>query len=125
MKTFLAFILSAMFLSGKEGCHKKQMTTGCYKGQLAVKGLCMNYTIKVLEGNIDTSLIQAQWKDEHTDQSYSNVFALASKCNFPASIKEGDVFYFKIEPSVQNCMVCMAYYPVPAKSLSIKVVDCH
>jgi hypothetical protein len=124
VKTILAIFLSFSLLSGKDGCHKKTTASNCYKGQLAVKGICMNYTIKLLEGKTDTSLFQAQWKDEHTDQSYTNVFALADRCNFPANINEGDTFYFTIDSTqVQNCMVCMAYYPVPAKHLFIKVVD--
>lgn len=124
MKIFFAIMISSFLLSGKQGCNKKTLSSNCYKGQLAVKGICMNYTIKVLEGKIDTSLFQEQWKDEHTDQSYTNVFALASRCNFPENINEGDSFYFTIDSTqVQNCMVCMAYYPVPAKHLFIKVVD--
>jgi hypothetical protein len=124
MKIIFAIIASSFLLSGKQGCHKNNVSSGCYKGTLAVKGICMNYTIKVLDGKIDTSLFQAQWKDEHTDQSYTNVFALAGRCNFPAGINEGDTFYFTIDSTqVQNCMVCMAYYPVPAKHLFIKVVD--
>lgn len=94
-----------------------------YKGRLEVKGICMNYTIKLLEGNIDTSKIVSEWKNEVTGKSYTNVFALGSVCTFPSGINEGDEFSFSIDSStVQNCAVCLAYYPKPSKSLSIKVV---
>jgi hypothetical protein len=125
MKIIYALVTGIFLLSLNPACTTtKASGGGCYKGQLVIKGLCMNYTIKLLEGNIDTSLIAAQWKDDHTDKMYSNVFALGSKCNFPPGIKEGDSFYFTIDNStVQNCVVCLAYYPVPSKQLSIKVLE--
>ena len=83
----------------------------------------MNYTIKLLEGNLDTTRYVAEWKNESTGKTHTNVFALGSLCNFPSTINEGDEFYFKIDSSyVSDCAVCMAYYPKPLKSLSIKVV---
>ena len=84
----------------------------------------MNYTVSVIEGAIDSSTVVSEWKDEHSGKSYKNVFALASKCTFPKDIQEGDEFYFRIDSSeVQDCAVCMAYYPVPPKKLMIKVVE--
>jgi hypothetical protein len=95
-----------------------------YKGKLEVKGMCMNYTIKLLEGNIDTSKLIAEWKNEMTGKTHNNVFALGSVCNFPTTINEGDEFYFTIDTTyVSNCAVCLAYYPKPARSIAIKVVN--
>lgn len=95
-----------------------------YKGRLEVKGICMNYTIKLLEGNLDTSRIVSAWKDESTGKTHTNVFALGSACTFPATIKEGDEFYFTIDSSYKsNCAVCMAYYPRPPKRIAIKIVN--
>ena len=95
-----------------------------YKGRLEVKGMCMNYTIKLLEGNIEASKLMAEWKNEVTGKTYSNVFALGSVCNFPSTLNEGDEFYFSIDTTyVSNCAVCLAYYPKPAKSIAIKVVN--
>lgn len=112
-------VLSILILSNSD-CSKKTIT---YKGRLEVKGLCMNYTISVLQGNIDPSLIVSDWTDETTGKSYKNVFKLGSPCNFPATINQGDEFYFTIDTtSVQNCAVCMAFYPTPSKALAIKVV---
>ena len=103
--------------------NKKTNIANCYKGKLEIKAACMNYTIRV-ESDIDTSLVAASWMDESTGKSYQNAFALGSRCNFPASIKEGDEFYFTIDSTaVQNCAVCMLYYPVPPKKLSIRVLD--
>ena len=45
------------------------------KGRLEVKGMCMNYTIKLVEGKLDTSLYISEWKDETTGTIHRNVFA--------------------------------------------------
>ena len=104
-------------------CKNKNENTS-YKGRLEAKGMCMNYTIKLLEGNLDTSKIVAEWKNEVTGKTHNNVFALGSVCNFPSTINEGDEFYFSIDSTyVSNCAVCLAYYPKPGKSLAIKVVN--
>jgi hypothetical protein len=113
--------LVALLLSNENKCNSKKSTT-CFKGRLEIKAICSNYTIKVLEGNMDTSKIAAQWTDESTGKSHSNVFALDSPCSFPQDIKEGEEFYFTIkEERDENCNVCMAYYPVPPKRLAITV----
>ena len=120
---FLLSIVATILLSSSE-CSNKKTTSDKFKGKLEIAGICMNYTIKVVEGNIDPSLTEANWKDETTGKSYSNVFKLGSPCNFPKTIKEGDEFYFTID-TVQSkpCNVCMAYYPTPSKVLAIKVSE--
>jgi hypothetical protein len=123
MKTFFLLSAFATLLLSASDCNSKKAVTK-YKGRLEVKALCMNYTISVLEGTIDKNLVEDEWKDETTGKTYDNAFGLASRCSFPADIKEKDEFYFVIDTSqVQNCMVCMAYYPTPAKKLSIKVIN--
>lgn len=122
MKLF--FLLTTVFLISvsAENC-TKESTEKTYKGRLEIAGICMNYTISVLEGNIDTSLIVADWTDDVTGKPYQNVFKLGSPCTFPATIKQGDEFYFVIDSSqAQNCAVCLAYYPTPKKILPIKIV---
>jgi hypothetical protein len=119
------FLLSA----SKGGCKKKQVnadfiSSGCYKGKLEVKGGCMNYTISIVDGKFDSSLVVPDWTNESTGKAYKNVFALGSRCTFPDNINEGDEFFFVIDnTAVQNCAVCMMYYPVPAKKLPIKVIQ--
>ena len=103
---------------------KNKNESSVYKGKLEVKGMCMNYTVKLLEGNLDPSKLVAEWKNEVTGKTHNNVFALGSVCNFPSTINEGDEFYFSIDTTyVSNCAVCLAYYPKPAKSIAIKVVN--
>ena len=118
---FLLIIVIAAFTQCRS--QKMQASSTCYKGRLEVKGICSNYTIKLLEGNIDTSRIAANWKDDVSGKSYTNVFALGSPCNFPPAINAGDEFYFTLIDTVQNCAVCMAYYPTPSKKIAIKVLD--
>ena len=124
MKQLIVLFVFATLLLSNSDCNEKKATVEKYKGRLEIKGLCMNYTIRLLEGKIDTSKITASWTDEMSKKTYSNVFALGSRCSFPDTIKEGDDFYFKIDTTtLQNCMVCLAYYPTPPKKLSIKVVE--
>jgi hypothetical protein len=124
----LLLAASLVLLTAKEDCKKKKGNvtanfSGCHKGRLEIKGGCMNYTIGILSSNFDTSLAVATWTDDNTGKTYKNVFALGSKCTFPESINAGDEFYFTLDStSVQNCAVCLMYYPVPPKRLSIKVI---
>jgi hypothetical protein len=120
------FILLAVFFTtvSAEKCNEKKNDSEVYKGRLEIKAICMNYTVKLVEGNIDTAKIVSNWTDETSGKSYTNVFALKNPCNFPATIKQGDEFYFVIDTaSVEPCIVCMAYYPVPEKKLPIKIIS--
>jgi hypothetical protein len=124
MKLFI--LLTGIFLLtiSADKCGNKKSDAATFKAKLEIKALCMNYTIRLLEGNIDTSLINGTWTNESTGKSYNNVFGLGSPCTFPATIKEGDEYYFTIDSLTKhNCPVCMAYYPTPHKKLSIKVVE--
>lgn len=126
MKTKFLFLAAAVITLSSATCkNKKTATPGtCYKGRLEIKANCMNYTISVLEGNMDTALLAAAWTNESTGKSYKNVFALGSRCTFPANINEGDEFYFTIDSTTaHDCAVCMMYYPVPPRKLGIKVLS--
>lgn len=119
--SLLTTVLLVSILSSCSGSKKSGAQT--LKARLEVQGICSNYTIKLLEGNLDKSLIEANWTDETTGTAYTNVFGLANPCNFPSSLKKGDEFYFVIDTGKQqDCAVCMAYYPTPQKKLSIKVL---
>ena len=123
MKIFTILPLFFILAITTDKCKNKNESS-FYKGKLEVKGMCMNYTIKLLEGKIDASKLVAEWKNEVTGKTHNNVFALGSVCNFPPTINEGDEFYFTVDTSyVSNCAVCLAYYPKPAKSIAVKVVN--
>ena len=123
MKIFILASIAFILMATTDKCKNKNENS-VYKGKLEVKGMCMNYTIKLLEGNIDASKLVAQWKNEVTGKTHTNVFALGSVCNFPPTINEGDEFSFTIDTTyVSNCAVCLAYYPKPTKSIAIKVVN--
>jgi len=124
MKIFLVLISSAVLLLSNSDCSSKSKEGTTYKGRLEIKAICSNYTISVLEGNMDTSRIVANWTDENTGKSYTNVFKLGSPCNFPSTINQGDEFFFTIDTATQkDCIVCMAYYPVPPKVIPIIVQE--
>lgn len=122
----LSLILASIFLLSvsAENCNgNKTKEEARLKGRLEVKALCMNYTISLVEGELDRELIEAEWTDESTGKQYKNAFGLGSPCSFPDTIKEGDEFYFTIDTTTkQDCAVCMAYYPTPSKKLKIKVL---
>lgn len=121
----LILLLSALFIltASADKCGNKNKSTGQLKARLETKAICMNYTLQLTEGNIDTTLINTSWTDESTGKTYKNVFALANPCDFPSSINQGDEFYFTIDTAKgKDCPVCMAYYPTPTKKLSIKVI---
>ena len=94
-------------------------------GKLVLKGICMNYVIEVLDGDIDSDLIENEWTNEETNVVYKNVFALGSVCDFPDNIEEGETFQFSIDTNDvnQSCAVCEAYSPTPEKSLWIEVCN--
>src|SRR5437868_12144189 len=111
LRSLLFFPIIAVTMTADK-CNKKKAMGEVYKGRLEIKAICKNYTIKLLDGKVDTSLIVSNWTDESTKTAYTNVFALKNPCNFPDSIKQGDEFYFVLDSvSTDPCMVCMAYYP--------------
>jgi hypothetical protein len=124
MKILLLLSSILLLTVSADQCGKKKTDSRTYKAKLEIKGICMNYTLRLLEGNIDSTLITSTWTDESTGKSYNNVFALGSRCTFPADLEQGDDFYFMIDTTTkQQCAVCMAYYPTPPRKLSIKVVE--
>ena len=117
--TAFVAVVSSGFTCNKDDARR---ISGCLKGKLEIKGICMNYVISIKEGDIDPSLLEATWQDPVTGNTYQNVFALSSPCNFPAAIDEGDEFYFYVmDKSPGDCAVCMAYSPTPQKKLPIIV----
>ena len=107
-------------------CEKNdQLPSSCLKGKLVLKGICMNYAIELVEGNIDPSLIEKQWINPMTKAEYKNVFALGSICDFPENIAEGQEFYFSLtdRKETTTCVQCQAYSPVPNKKLFIKTCN--
>jgi hypothetical protein len=125
MKLFILLSCILILTISADQCGKKKnKAAGTFKAKLETKGICMNYTLRLLDGDIDTSMINANWTDESTGKSYNNVFGLGSPCTFPKDIEQGDDFYFVIDTTQkQQCAVCLAYYPSPPRKLSIKVVD--
>lgn len=122
VKTIIIAGFVSLILTAQKKCNNNSKNDSCYKGRLEIKGICSNYTIKILEGNIDTSKVAASWTDENTGKAYTNVFALDSPCSFPADIEQGDEFYFTIRTERdKDCNVCMAYYPTPPNRLPISV----
>lgn len=110
---FPASLLFILLINTAATCNKAAAPGNCFKGKLVIKGACTNYVIKVLEGNTAGLKVEKSWTDEADGKVYENVFALASRCNFP-DMEEGDEFYFTVTGvQVQNCMQCTIYRAVP------------
>lgn len=123
MKLLLILAVVFTLCASADSCSRVKANT-VYKGRLDTKALCMNYTLTLIEGNLDSSLVVPKWTDENTGKIFTNAFGLADPCKFPKNIAEGDEFYFVIDTAKgEPCAVCMAYYPTPQKKLSIKVVE--
>ncbi|HYE55470.1 MAG TPA: hypothetical protein VD996_11515 [Chitinophagaceae bacterium] len=122
-KIFAILVLAAIAFAA---CNRKAASSnGKMKGRLVIKELCAHYVIEVIEGNVDTSMVVNGWRDEKRNKTYDKVFTVSNRCTFPANdLKEGDEFEFSFDknPPPEDCMVCMAYYEVPAKRNAVKIV---
>lgn len=124
MKLLILFPVISLLTVSTDKCNNKKEKPDTYKAKLEIKAQCMNYTLRLLKGNLDTSMINTNWTDETTGKSYKNVFGLVNPCDFPSSIMEGDEFYFRIVSTKDSdCAVCLAYYPTPPKKLWVKVIE--
>lgn len=122
MKLMLLLSIFATLVLSNSDC-KTRSTGEKLKGKLEIAGICSNYTIRVLEGDPGKDAVEENWTDETTGKQYEDVFRLGNPCDFPATIKQGDAFYFVVDTTSKTpCNVCLAYYPTPSKKLSIKVI---
>ena len=96
-----------------------------YRAKLAIKGICFNYVIELIDVGYNSNLVEAEWTDETTGIVYNNVSRLSNYCDFPAEIQEGDEFYFAFSSDSNDpqCVVCEAFRPTPAKSINIDVCE--
>ncbi|RYZ22210.1 MAG: hypothetical protein EOO16_10125 [Chitinophagaceae bacterium] len=121
-----SLILAAFALLTLGACRSKRADgPACYRGRLETKGICANYTIKVLGANVDTSVALPRWRDEQTGIQHENVFTPADPCAIPATMKEGDEFWFAVDDNANGagCAQCRAYYPIPPKRVGIKMLS--
>ena len=129
MRRFIALpVLLGVLLICSFQCRRDDMDHpgNVLKGKLLFNGMCGQYTVQLLEGYMPPEKIVASWKFPNTDSIYTNVFAAANVCNFGEfHLQQGDVFTFKLDslPPVQNCAVCLAYFPTPPISNAIKDVQ--
>jgi hypothetical protein len=114
-------LLSCLLLGA---CKSKEvLPENCYRGKLSLTGICNGYVIELISGTVDTSKVEAQWKNPDTGKIYKNAFALSNPCALPVSLKEGDEFLFKLDASqlTAECVTCKAYSPTPRKALPISI----
>ena len=122
---FIIFIVIA-FTSCDKQVDVQQVVTdsACYKGKLMLVGLCGNAVVQVLDDRVDPSFYEKTWKDESTGIVYENVMGNANFCNFPGELKEGQEFYFRIDPPTSlptDCVNCKALSPTPQTRQYIQI----
>ena len=123
MKNFYLVLISLILISCNDSVIIEPISD-TFSGILVKKGICMNYVIQVNDLDFPQDLIEDKWTDESSNKKYNNVFALKSICDFPETIEKNDSFNFVIDNDKENnCAVCLAYTPVPNKSISITVID--
>ena len=120
MVKFLGWMVLLISITG---CDKQEtFTNGCFKGKLVIKGICKNDVVQLLEGTGEALKVESSWTYPTTGTIYKNVFAVDSKCSFPDNLKEGDEFYFTLDPTqTEDCALCKALSPAPETKLKIKI----
>jgi len=119
----LTVSLIALTLITLSSCFPEKFTN-CYKGRLENVPNCGAPVIKILEGDL-SNIEHEDWVNPANNESHDDVFVVKNYCDFYESrIEEGEEFYFVVKSSMeaQNCVICTALYPVPAKINVIKVV---
>ncbi|HEY0679202.1 MAG TPA: hypothetical protein VGD17_13015 [Chitinophagaceae bacterium] len=126
MKKITSISLILLFALSAFQCNNKILNPdGILKGKLVIKEICSHFVVQVTNGNLDTSVVANNWKDEKRNKTYNNVFTVSNRCGFAAAnLNEGDEFEFRIDknPPPEDCIVCMAYYETPPKRNAIRIV---
>ena len=122
---FIIFIVIAFTSCDKQGDVQQVVTdSACYKGKLMLVGLCGNAVVQVLDDRMNPSFSEKTWKDESTGIVYQNVMGNANYCSFPGDLKEGQEFYFRIDPPTSlptDCVNCKALSPTPQTRQYIQI----
>lgn len=126
MRTIFIILTFIAFTSCDKQVDIQQVVTDstCYKGKLVLVGICGNAVVQVLDDRMNPAFYESTWKDEYTGIVYRNVMGNANPCGFPGDLKEGQEFYFRIDPPnplPSDCVTCMAYSPTPQKRQYIQV----
>ncbi|OLY93167.1 hypothetical protein [Cnuella takakiae] len=121
MKLLLLGVAALAVTATPPACNRNKQST-CFKARMEDRGMCGNFTISVLEGQLEGT--EASWTNEQTGKVYTNVFRPANPCGIPEGIKNGDTFYFTLDTrKVEDCTHCMAFYPAPASRINIRVQE--
>ena len=120
-------VLTLMLLSVVSiACHRihpsgAKSGENCYTGVLKIKGMCGQRVIAVLDKNtsIETDSV---WVNPGKGDTLQYVFSVSNVCDFPSTIKAGDTLKFYLSTAKEKeCVVCMAYTPVPEVKNKIQV----
>ena len=73
-------------------CNKDELEqVESFSATLVKQGICMNYVVQLNDIDFPQDLIEKEWTDEYSEMKYEIVFALKSVCDFPETIKKGEM----------------------------------
>ncbi|ANH82424.1 hypothetical protein A8C56_16910 [Niabella ginsenosidivorans] len=122
-RSVLLPLLFGIWAAGCQKHHVEQEST-VFKARLIFQGACGDYICAITNGTISKGRTLEQWQQPVTKAYYKNVFEVKNPISFPADIKTGDEFSFKITEAPEEAYPCLAIYPVYNldKKLSIEVL---
>ncbi|MHA4809635.1 hypothetical protein ACX0G9_16095 [Flavitalea flava] len=118
-------ILLLLVLTCSFTCRPERLGTSL-TGKLVIDATCSHFVVQLLQGSTDSTKVVDNWKNTANDSIYTHVFTVANVCNFGATgLVRGDIFTFEIDPEMpmEDCAVCLIYYPTPEVVHSIKHIQ--
>jgi hypothetical protein len=126
MKRGILFPFILLLLGGVPACRPEKVKGPLLTGKMVINRPCGHYVIQVLSGDYDRGRVAASWKDTLADSIYTNVFTVANVCHFDGGgLAVNDTFSFRMNDTVivNNCMVCMIFYPTPSVTNTVDHVQ--
>lgn len=98
--------------------------TKCVTGTLAIKGICGQRVISILDGDTTGLQVNPMWVNPGGGDTLKNVFSVSNICDFPSTVNVGDTIKFQITAKEdKECITCKAYTPVPEEKNKIEMCE--
>jgi hypothetical protein len=116
-------LLLFLFISGIM-CQPRQVDPTPI-GILVIDTVCSHLVIQLVEGTVNGSRVEPEWKNPNTNIVYVNAFTVANPCSFARNgLHVGDKFSFAFDDAApaDTCVICQIYYPTPSVANIVKNV---
>ena len=94
-------------------------------GMLVIDTICDHIVVELVQGEVDGSKVEPEWKDPNTNTVYINAFTVSDRCSFARNgLSVGDRFSFEFDtaPPADTCVICQIAYPTPSVTNAVKNV---